>query len=304
MVFAVGLVAAVCLGLGWVLQQRVASHAALSELLSFRLLFHLMHKPVWWLGIAAMTAGSSLGGWALQLGSVALVEPLLSANLLFAFIFASLLGRSRIKPAELLGALLLSAALGVFIAVGNPRSAETPSTAFGNAVLAVCCVAVAVAVIVTVARRRTLPIESMLIATGAGVMYGLQDVSTRASLTVLDDRGIPGLLSGLWPYVVLGSAVIGILLSQSAFRAARLDYSLPPTSAAEPIVGIALGVTVLGDRLSVTPLGLAVEALCLVAMVAGVILIGRSGSLAKGFSLHLPHPHAPQPHRPQSQSSP
>jgi hypothetical protein len=40
MVFVVGIGAALFLGLGWVLQQRIAAHAALSELLSFRLMFH------------------------------------------------------------------------------------------------------------------------------------------------------------------------------------------------------------------------------------------------------------------------
>ena len=71
-----------------------------------------------------------------------------------------------------------------------------------------------------------------------------------------------------------------ILLSQSAFKAARLDYSLPPIAAAEPIAGIALGVSLLGDKVSVSVLGLAVESVCLVAMVGGVMLIGRSVSLA------------------------
>jgi hypothetical protein len=93
MVFASGLVAAVCLGFGWVIQQRVAAHAALSELLSWRLILHLAGKPVWWLGIGSMSVGAALGGWALQLGTVTLVEPLLSANLLFAFLFAALLNR-------------------------------------------------------------------------------------------------------------------------------------------------------------------------------------------------------------------
>jgi hypothetical protein len=87
-----------------------------------------------------------------------------------------------------------------------------------------------------------------------------------------------------WIYIVLGAAVVGILLSQSAFKAARLDYSLPPIAAAEPIVGIALGVSLLGDVVSVSVIGLVVESICLVAMVAGVALIGRSSNLAAGGS--------------------
>jgi drug/metabolite transporter (DMT)-like permease len=280
MVFASGLVAAVCLGFGWVIQQRVAAHAALSELLSWRLILHLAGKPVWWLGIASMSIGAALGGWALQLGTVTLVEPLLSANLLFAFLFAALLNRSPIKLAEVVGAVLLSAALGIFIAVGNPQAAHHPRPSLGTAILAVAVVSAVVGALVAVAKRSRLRIEAAIIATGAGLLYGLQDAATRASLVAFDDHGIHALLDAPWPYVVVASAAVGILLSQSAFRAARLDYSLPPTAAAEPIAGVALGITVLGDTLSVDPGALAAETLCLVAMVAGVVLIGRSASLA------------------------
>jgi hypothetical protein len=137
-----------------------------------------------------------------------------------------------------------------------------------------------VAALVAFGKRRTLLVESAIIATAAGVLYGLQDTATRATLLSIDRHGLlVALTSVLWPYVLLVAATVGILFSQSAFRAARLDYSLPPTAAAEPIVGIALGVTVLGDRLSVSIPALAVEALCLVGMLAGVVLIGRSGSM-------------------------
>lgn len=289
MVFVAGLVAAVCLGLGWVLQQRVAAHAALSELLSFRLLFHLMRRRLWWLGIAAMAAGAGLGGWALQLGSVALVEPLLSANLLFAFVFAALFKRAWPDVYELAGAVLLSASLGVFIAVGNPQAATSPRPAFTSTVLAIVVVGGVAAALIAIGKRQSLLVESAIIATAAGLMYGLQDAATRATFTSIDEHGILGALTNtVWPYVVVTAATIGILFSQSAFRAGRLDYSLPPTAATEPVVGIALGVTVLGDRLSVSVVALAVQALCLVAMIAGVVLIGRSSSLSHAV-WHVPH---------------
>ena len=83
-----------------------------------------------------------------------------------------------------------------------------------------------------------------------------------------------------WVYVVIGAAIVGIALSQSAFKAARLDYSLPPIAAAEPIAGIALGIVLLGDTVSVSIPGLAAEAACIAAMIVGVIFIGRSKSLA------------------------
>jgi drug/metabolite transporter (DMT)-like permease len=280
MVYFVGIAAALSLGLGYVLQQRVAVTVPLSEMLTIRLLLDLMRRPLWWGGIAAMIAGELLAGLALQLATVAVVEPLLSANLLFALAFAASLSDERIHWQEVTGALLLSCALGVFSAVGNPHSSPAPAPNDFVIVLAVCSVLGAVAVLVAVARTRGLLAESVLLATGAGLLYGLQDAGTRSALLVANHRGITSMFINPWIYIVIGAAIVGILLSQSAFKAARLDYSLPPIAAAEPLAGIALGIGLLGDVVSLSIVGLAVEAACLVAMVAGVALIGRSPSLA------------------------
>lgn len=280
MVFLVGIAAALLLGLGYVLQQRVAATAPLSEMLRFRLLLDLMHRPLWWAGIGCMVIAQLLGAVALHLAAVAVVEPLLSTNLLFALAFSALLTRNRLRRTEIFGAVLLSASLGVFLAVGNPHSSPEPDTNDAVIILAVCAVIAAVAVLVAVARRLDLVRESILLATAAGLLYGLQDAATRATLVAADDHSLALMVVSLWPYIVVGSAVIGILLSQSAFKAARLDYSLPPIAAAEPVAGIALGVSLLGDVVSVSVVGLVVVFVCLAGMVAGVALIGRSANLA------------------------
>jgi hypothetical protein len=154
----------------------------------------------------------------------------------------------------------------------------------------VSAVVAAVVVLVAVGKRLRLAGESILLATAAGLLYGLQDASTRSALLVVDRHGIAAMFVNPWVYIVVGAATIAILLSQSAFKVARLDYSLPPIAAAEPLAGIALGIGLLGDVVSVTIAGLAVEAICLVAMVVGVALIGRSSSLAgdphRGRLLH------------------
>ena len=171
---------------------------------------------------------------------------------------------------------MLSASLACFLAVGNPHSSKVPSISHGQLAIAVGAVAAAVTALVIVGRRRGLVGESVLLATGAGLLYGLQDAATRGAIVVVDRRGFAAVLVAPWAYVLVGAAILGLLLSQSAFKAARLDYSLPPIAAAEPVAGILLGITLLGDKVSVSVLGLAVEAACLVGMVAGVALIGRS----------------------------
>ena len=279
MVYLVAVCAAAALGLGWVLQQRIASQMERSEVLSLRVLLDLMHNRVWWTGIATMAIGQTLAGLALQLGPVTVVGPLLSANLLFAFVLQAVANRQRAGKPEILGAILLCVAVGVFLAVARPhtsnRLAPWPT-------ITVSCgiVAGAVAAMVLLGKHRTLVPGSVLIATAAGVLYGMQDATTRGALVSQRYRGVATLTHTPWPYVLLASAVVGVILSQIAFRAARLDYSLPPITVAEPLVGGLLGVVLLSDTLSTTGPSLATECLCVLAMIISAVLIGRSPVLA------------------------
>jgi drug/metabolite transporter (DMT)-like permease len=279
-VYLVGTLAALALGIGYVLQQRVAATMTLDEVLRVRLLLDLMRLPQWWIGIGFMVVGQILAAFALQLATVAVVEPLLSASLLFALAVAALLARKRITWQEVVGAALLSAALAVFISVCDPHSSPAPDTDNLAIVIAVASVVVAVLVLVAIAKRRGRVGESVLIATAAGLLYGLQDASTRAAFLRIDRHGLATLPVNPWMYIVVGSAAVGILLTQSAFKVARLDYSLPPIAAAEPVAGTILGISLLGDVFSLSIASLVVLPFCIVAMIAGAVLIGRSPNLA------------------------
>jgi hypothetical protein len=279
-VFVVGVAAALFLGLGYVLQQRVAAQASAAALTAGHLVGFVIRHRVWWAGVGAMLIGQVLGGLALQFAAVTVVEPLLSTGLLFAFAISAWVSELSVRWFEVLGALLLSASVGLFIVVGNPRSSVVAGQRHGILILAICFVIGIVALLVAIGAGRAQLGRSVLFAAGAGLLYGLQDAATRASTLIAHRDGLIALLHTGWSLVVVCGAAGAILLAQVAFNAARLDYSLPPITAAEPIAGIALGVGLLGDRISLSTGALAVEALCLVAMVAGVALIGRSRTLA------------------------
>ena len=299
MVYLVGIAAALCLGLGYVLQQRAASLASLHEVLSWRLLLDLLHKRIWLWGVGCMVVGQLLGGLALQLASVAVVEPLLSANLLFAFVIASALSDRKVRWHEVGGALLLSFSLAAFLVVGQPKSSKHPDTDTFGSVVALIAVVAAVAIIVIVAKKQQFVAEAVLLSTGAGLLYGLQDTATREALLRADNDGIARIFTSPWTYLVVAAAVVGLLLLQSAFKIGELSRSLPPVTAAEPLAGIALGVTLLGDRVAVTPGRLAVEAACGAGVIFGVYLIGRSPTLNRPHRVRRPHTEPPpQPEPP------
>jgi drug/metabolite transporter (DMT)-like permease len=291
-VYLVGLAAALCLGVGYVLQQRAAALTPLEEVLRWRLLLDLLHKPMWLWGVGAMVVGQLLGGLALQLASVALVEPLLSANLLFAFVIAAVLSDRRVRWHEVGGAVLLTMALAAFLVVGDPRSSDNPEPSRGWSIVALALVAAAVIILLVVAKKQQFIAKAVLLSTGAGLLYGLQDAATRQSLLRIDHNGIARVVTSPWAYLVVAAAVTGLLLAQSAFKLGSLAHSLPPLTAAEPLVGIALGVGLLADKVDVTAGRLAVEAACGAGVILGVYLIGTSRTLNRPHRGRRPRPDA------------
>jgi hypothetical protein len=280
MVYVLSGLAALFLGVGWVVQQRVAIQSKSEGLLSWKVLIELISSWLWWLGIVAMTAGQTLSSVALQFGPVSTVEPVLVASLLVAFAISAASGDTHPRWQEMAGPAILIVALVVFLTVGNPTQAKQPDPNW-QAILVATAAAGVLAFVVAgsgkVLASRTAPIvECTLLAVGAGVMYGLQDVTTRGAIVFTHHHKVIAVLSTMWPWVLLASATAGVLLTQASFRAGRLDWALPPTAAAQPIAGIVIGVVLLGDHLAATGLALAFESLALVAMLGGVLLIGRS----------------------------
>ncbi|MEV5555781.1 DMT family transporter [Nonomuraea wenchangensis] len=291
LVIVVSLGAACLLGLGFVAQQHAAYSQPLEEMLRPRLLLDLMRKRLWLAGVGLMACGQILGAIAFREAEVAKVEPLLAMNLLFALTAAHVIYQEPFGRMLQLGAVLVCGGVALFLFAGQPHGGRLPDTLSPRWLAALPVVVVATA-LVSYGLRRSLKIKAILLAASAGVLYGLQDVLTRSSLLTLDS-GLSVFMT--WQlYVLPCVAVVGLLLNQSAFDAAPLQISLPATTVAEPICGIVLGVAIFAERLQVTPAALAGEVSGLIAMAAGIVILGRSPFLAKSSQPALQGTHEEQ----------
>lgn len=268
------LAAACFIGIGFVAQQHTAYREPLDEMLRVRLLTHLIRQPVWLFGIAAMICGQVLGAVALDESDLGRVEPLLATNLIFALVFAHAAYREPVSREVWLGGLLVTAGAVIFLAFGQPHGGQTPGPTSPRWLAAAVVLGIA-GTLVAVAGPCSLRAKAMLLAASAGMLYGVQDALTRGSLLMFG----AGVRSALWtwqPYALVGIAVLSLLLEQSAFDAAPIGFSLPATTAAEPVVGIVLGIYVFAERLRLSVPALAAEVGGLVIMVIGIAVLGRS----------------------------
>jgi drug/metabolite transporter (DMT)-like permease len=300
MVFAITLIAAMLLGVGFVLQQHAAEQAPKSSFLRLRLLADLLPNRRWLAGVAVMVVGNLLSAWAVGHSELSLAEPLLTSSLLFALVLAVPLSGEPLRKVEIFGAVILSggvACLSVAVSASEP-GISFGSSAYWPAAAAVAAVAVA---FVQVGRRRSGLQRATLTAVGSGLVFGIADALTRRTVQIMDAHSFAALLTS-WPaYSLIAASLIGLWLMESAFNAGPLHASLPAITAAEPVAGMFLGVVVFGDIVHLSPLMLALQTAGLVSLIAGVVIVARAPVLSslrprRPISVPIPIVH-PRPRR-------
>jgi drug/metabolite transporter (DMT)-like permease len=293
--YATALLAAVLLGVGFVLQQHTARQEPESRFLSPRILTDLLRKPRWLLGIGCMVAGMLLSAWSIGHLELTLVEPLLTTNLLFALFLAVPMSKQAFRWSEVAGALVLCAGVAL---LSVSRSTTPIGLSFGSfSHWWVAAVIAGVAFIAVQAGHRSKgPARAVLAGLGAGLVFGIQDALTRQTLEILQGNSFTVLFTNWPPYCLVATGLVGLWLMQNAFSAGPLHSSLPTISAGEPVAGMVLGIVVFGDRIQVSPGPLAIEAGGIAALIVGVVMVARSsafGGLRKITEAILPVHEAP-----------
>jgi drug/metabolite transporter (DMT)-like permease len=277
--YATTLVAAVLLGVGFVLQQYSAEQEPESRFLRLRILTDLLRKPRWLLGIACMVAGYLCAAWSIGHLELTLVEPLLTTYLVWALVLAVPMSRQPVKVAEVVGALILCGGVAL---LSVSRSITPIGLSFGSFSqwYAAAIIAGVAAAAVLIGHRSKGQVRATLTGLGAGLVFGIQDALTRQTLEIMQASSFTALFTTWSAYALVGAGIVGIWLMQNAFSAASLHASLPAIAAGEPIAGIALGILVFGDSIQVTPGGLAMEAGGIAALIVGVVAVARSSAFS------------------------
>jgi drug/metabolite transporter (DMT)-like permease len=124
--YALAVLAAGANAISSVPQRKANKRVPQRENLSLRQIWILLHQPVWFGGIVAITAGFLLQASALGSGQLAVVEPVLVLELPFTLILASRLFRQRLGPREWLPAFAMTAGLAGLVYLLAPSAGGSP----------------------------------------------------------------------------------------------------------------------------------------------------------------------------------
>ncbi len=289
----VTLIAAIAFGLSSVMEQR-ATHEVPDRGVSPRLLQDLSRRRLWRIALVVQILGNILQIVALHFGPLALVQPLLVSNLLFAVLIAVLARHRRPDRVILAGVLCSAAGIAVFIVIARP-SRGSGTVSFASAVPLLAALGVVIAGCLLAARASPRAIRSLWLALACGVDFGVNAFL----LKLVPDTLPQGFAAPLaqWPlYAAIIIGPLGFLLNQSAFQAGTLiSPVLAIITTVDPLVSIGIAHVWLDEKVASSPADLAAEALALAVMTGGIFLLAHRAPRAAPKQAELAATGRPRP---------
>jgi drug/metabolite transporter (DMT)-like permease len=267
------LISALLFALGTVLQQK-AGMDALASTKSSGLLLRMARQRLWLAGIAFDIVGFIAQAAALRVGQLAVVQPLLVLSVVFALPLGARLSDQRVGRREAAAAALVVLALFGFLAIANPSGGRS-EVPFSEWVLAgVACGAVS-APLSVLGRHGPAPRRAALLGAAAGVLFAFSAALTKAVVDELH-LGVVHVIASWEPYALAGVGYISMTLNQLALNTRALAATIASSTAVDPIVSVALGLTLFDEHLHANALKAAGAFVALAAALFGVVVLARA----------------------------
>lgn len=238
----------------------------------------LLTNTRWVVGLILLGIGMALNVVALTLGTLTVVQPIGAIALVITTIVNSRDQGIRLNRATVVSitACVGGSALFVLMAVGvvNENTHVTVEQEL-TVVLLLVAVIIFFGGVFVVFRRR---LRSFFYIVGSGVLFGFVAVLTRIiSKQIFDPNGLY-LLNVQWYSVIaiVAAGGLGSWFVQSAYASGPPDLVIAGLTVIDPIVGIAIGITILDElRDDVPPVVAIVMAGAAFLAIVGVIALSR-----------------------------
>ena len=259
--------------------QRLGARDSQPSGLDVWLLFRLARRPVWLLGVASMILGFVFQVAALHYGALALVQPILALELLFVFGYMAILSRS-VRRRDWLAAAAMSSGLGLFLFAASPHGGRQHAPASlwllaGLLTLGVVVAGLGLAFGLKRRSPRSEPQRAAILGALTGISWGFVAAVIK-EFSYHIGGGFTGIFTNWSVYVLIGAGAASLLLATHALAAGPLAASQPGFTILDPLAASLLGLFLFGEHFQAATEDLALEALALALLVAGVSALSHS----------------------------
>lgn len=273
--------AALCNALTTIFQRLGVETAPDARLRGLKLLRHVLKRPIWYVGFAAMIGSFLFQATALGFGSLSVVQPLMVTELVFLVVILRVSFGAPLGWREAVGTVLTVAGLASFLAISNTGGGTSFPTASGWViVIAVCTAAIGICVACTRLRSRTSRSwRSAWFGAAAAIAFSMSAAFTKAT-TILFSNGFWQIFAHWQPYAIIVAGLAGLVLTQDAFHAGPITASQATLTIVDPIVSVIIGVGLFDDDLRGGLGTLAIDAVSLLVMCVGLFVLSQSPLIA------------------------
>jgi drug/metabolite transporter (DMT)-like permease len=274
MVYVLAVGAALSNALTSVFQRMGVEDAPDSSTMRLSLITHALRRRVWLLGFFFMVCAFLFQAFALHTGRLSVVQPILTAELLFlVFILGTYFGY-HVTVREWIGASAIASGLAGFLAFAAPGGGEhTPSTVGWVVVGGIAVAVIAAGVVATRWGPRWW--KAAMFGTAAAMSFAF----TAALIKVVSDYASKDwvtMLSHWQTYALIVFGLTGLFLTQNAFHAGPLAASQSTLVLVDPLFSILIGIALFGDSLRTSGPWGPLEAISLLVMFAGAVFLSHS----------------------------
>lgn len=278
---ALALVAACSNATSNVLQRMANREETGVRTLSLKLVKDLLRNPLWFAGVGAVMLSFVLQASALRYGPLALVEPLIVAELPLTFVGAALFLHAPLGRREWAAAVVMAGGLGALVWFLDPHGGQAASVSPVKWVVGLGLCVGAVVALVAAGVRTSGNRRAALYGVATGIEFGITAALMKGAVGSLS-RGPVAVLSAWETYAMVAAGIGGMFLLQNALQAGKIVAAQPGITLLDPFVAIMWGIFAFGEQPApgAVHLGLAVGGG--VVMVAGALLLSRSPVLEHG----------------------
>ncbi len=278
MVVVLALAAALANAVASFLQRLGVEDAPRESSMSPGLVTHMLRRPVWLLGFGCMGFGFAFQALALHGGALAVVQPLLTTEMLFVVIILWAWYRFHVRGRDWMFAALTVGGLAVFLVELAPTNqGHAPSNRTWAAAIVVT--AIAVGILVAVARRGPPWWRALALGAAASVGFAMTAAHTK-SFSDSFGQGLAHVFSTWETYGMCVVGLVSFLLMQNAFHAGPFAASQSTLILINPFVSVGLGAWLYGESFPRGPGVVVTGVLAACVFVAGAVGLCTSPLIA------------------------
>jgi uncharacterized membrane protein len=312
MVYILALTTALSNALTSVFQRMGVEDAPKDSTMRLSLIAHALRRGIWLLGFFFMVCSFLLQAFALHVGRLSVVQPILTMELLFLVFILGTYFSYKITFREWIGASAIAFGLSGFLVFADPGGGNSTPTNLGWIVVGGSCTfLIAAAVVAT--RWGPRWFKAAMFGAAAAVSFAF----TAALIKVVSDYAAKDWVTMLthWEtYGLIAFGLAGLFLTQNAYHAGPLAASQSTLVLVDPLVSIVIGIALYGDSLRTSGPWGPLEAISLLVMFAGAASLshsplvtgmkseGRSVEYEEMLSRRVKHPRHPAPDAPLQDS--